>query len=86
MGRDDVRAAFSDWLEAWEAFVFEPKELIAAGDHVLVPNTQWGTGKGSGVEISLETTIVVTVRDRRIASIREFADHSDAVEAAGLFT
>jgi ketosteroid isomerase-like protein len=86
VGRDDVPAAFSDWLDAWETFVFEPKDLIAAGDHVLVPNTQRGTGKGSGVEISMETTMIVTVRDGKIASIHEFADHSDAVEAVGLST
>jgi ketosteroid isomerase-like protein len=83
-GRSEVPAAFLDWIDAWDTFVFEPEEFIDGGDHVLVPNTQHGTGKGSSVEISMTTTIVVTVRDGQIARLREFESHSEALEAAGL--
>jgi uncharacterized protein len=81
-GREQVLAAFADWLDAWETFVFEPKDFIEAGDHVLVPNAQQAIGRGSGVELSMETTLVIKVRDGQIASIQEFDDHSKAVEAA----
>lgn len=83
-GRAEVPNAFSDWLDAWETFVFEPSGFVAAGEHVLVPNTQRGRGKTSGVELSMQTTMVVTVRDGQIASIHEFDEHADALEAASL--
>jgi ketosteroid isomerase-like protein len=83
-GRGEVLTAFSDWLDAWETFVFEPTEFIDGGEHVLVPNTQHGTGKGSSVEISMTTTMLVTVRDGQIARLREFESHSEALEAAAL--
>jgi len=83
-GRGEVLTAFRDWLDAWETFVTEPTEYIDAGEHVLVRNTQHGTGKGSGVEISITTTMVVTVRDGQMARVREFENHSEALEAAGL--
>lgn len=83
-GRGDVLAAFSEWLEAWETFVFEATEFIDGGEHVLVRNTQRGTGKGSSVEISMTTTQVITVRDGQIARVREFESHSQALQAAGL--
>jgi ketosteroid isomerase-like protein len=76
--------AFADWLDAWEEFSVEPKEFIDAGDHVLIPNVQRGRGKGSGVEIEEESTLVYTVRDRRVVRISEYASLKEAVKAAGL--
>ena len=83
-GRAEVLAAFAEWLDAWKTFVIEPTEFIDGGQNVLVPNTQRGTGKGSNVEISQTTTILVTVRAARIARMREFGSHSAALEAAAL--
>jgi ketosteroid isomerase-like protein len=83
-GHAETVAALADWLDAWERFTFEPTEWIDAGDHVLVRNVQRGIGKGSRVEIAMETTILITVREGRIARVREFADHEEALEAAGL--
>ena len=51
------------WLEAWGEFHAEPLEFIEAGDAVVVPVRQTGTGLGSGVEVAGELVYLFRARD-----------------------
>jgi uncharacterized protein len=83
-GREGVQRGFADWLQAWEAHRFQPEESLDHGANVVIGGTQFGRGRGSGVEVSLETFHVFTVRDGRIIRHRSFSDRAEALEAAGL--
>ena len=83
-GRDEVRRGLARWLDAWEAYRFEPSEILDQGDHVVVTGTQTGRGRGSGVTVSLQTFTVFTLGDGKVTRMRTFDDRAAALEAAGL--
>jgi ketosteroid isomerase-like protein len=83
-GHQGVLQAFNEWLESFEEFHFEPLEFIDAGDEVVVPNAQRGTGKGSGAQVEMTTAWVIAVRDGRLARLREYSTKARALEAAGV--
>jgi ketosteroid isomerase-like protein len=83
-GHHAVQRAFVLWLDAWETYRFEPTELLDRGDNVVVTGTQIGRGRGSGVEINLQTFNVFTLRNGKIIRMRTFDDRAAALEAAGL--
>ena len=62
-GRDGFRLMTDQWLEAWGEFHAEPLEFIEAGDAVVVPVRQTGTGLGSGVEVAGELVYLFRARD-----------------------
>ena len=57
-------------------------DLVHAGDRVLV--TQRWQGAGRGPEMSLETTVVVTIRNGKMTALDFFRDRVDALESVGL--
>src|SRR5918994_256517 len=83
-GHDAVRKGFALWLDAWEMYRFEAAEILDHGDHVVVSGTQTGRGRGSGVEIKLQTFNVFTLRNGKVVRMRNFDDRAEALEAAGL--
>ena len=83
-GQDAVQRGFALWLGAWETYRFEPTEILDHGDHVVVSGTQIGRGRGSGVDVSLPTFSVFTLRNGKIVRMRNFDDRAAALEAVGL--
>ncbi len=82
-GKDAWLAAVSDWLDAaddWRIGIEDVSDL--GGDQVLVESRNAIRGKGSGVEIDQAISTVVTVREGKIAAIRDFTDRHTALEAA----
>ncbi len=70
--------------EAWEERRLEPEGFLDADDHVVVLFHEFRRGKGSGVELELDTAAVFTVRDGRVARMQGFMDPAAASKAAGL--
>ena len=70
--------------EAWEERRIEPEEFLDADDHVVVMFHEFRRGKGSGVELELDTAAVFTMRDGRVARMQGFMDPAAASKAAGL--
>jgi ketosteroid isomerase-like protein len=84
-GHDGVRACTVSWVGTFGAtFRYEPEEFTDLGEHVLVRARQSGKGRTSGVEVSMETFNVWTVRDGKVTRMRMFRQRSDALEAAGV--
>jgi ketosteroid isomerase-like protein len=83
-GRDEVQRGFAEWLAAWDAFRFEPEEMLDHGDHVVVGGLQIGRGRGSGVEVRFPTFHVFTLRDAKVTRHRSYRHRSEALEAVGL--
>lgn len=72
------------WLEAWEDYRLEAKELRAVGDHhVLTVGRQSARGKGSGLPIEMTIYMIAEYRDAKIIRLQMYADEQSALDAAG---
>ena len=83
-GLEDVAQMFLGWLAPWSEFRQEPLDFIDAGDAVVVPYRCRGIGKDSGAEVEMDVTHVYTVREGKIASLREYMTKAEALKAVGL--
>jgi ketosteroid isomerase-like protein len=83
-GPDGLRQYYRQWEETFDAGRTEIEELIDAGDQVIAVLRGVGRMKGSDAEIDLRYAVVISIRDGKIASGREYATREEALEAAGL--
>ena len=79
-----VREFEEEDLEAWEERRLEAEEFIDAGDDVVVLLHDYRRGRGSGVELEIDTAVVVAVSGGRVVRIQGYVDRHAALEAAGL--
>ena len=70
--------------EAWEERRLEPREFIPSGDQVVTLIHEFRRGKGSGVELEVDTAVVATVHDGRIVKLAGYMDQDAARKAAGI--
>jgi ketosteroid isomerase-like protein len=83
-GRDEVARGTADFLSAWDDFTFEPREVSAIGDGVLVNVLLTGKGRGSGVEVSRSLFHAWTFRDDQPQRLFVCMTREEALDAAGL--
>jgi ketosteroid isomerase-like protein len=84
-GVDQIRQRFeAENTEVWEEHRIEPVRFIDAGERVVVIQHEYQRGKGSGVEIEIETASVFDVRGDRIVRIQPYMNSAEALEAVGL--
>ena len=83
-GRDGFKRLFESWQSAWEDLRVEPRELIDAGDRLIVTVDIAGTGRESGVPATLQYVDVYTLRDGLISRHEMFADRATALAASGI--
>jgi ketosteroid isomerase-like protein len=83
-GHEEMGDALGTWVGTWDDYHYELRNLLPAGDEVLVEGWHRGRGKGSGVEVSEAIYMVWTVRDGMAVRQRMFRDRAQALEAAGL--
>ena len=81
-GVRELLATFEDVLdEQW----YSPRELIPAGDLVVVPLRWGGRGKTSGATVEeREETWVLTLQDGSVTRVTEYATKEAALEALDL--
>ena len=82
VGREAVMRQWEQIRETWDADFVEPISFVDVGDRVVVRQIWRGIGRGPNANIDL--TIIVTLRQRRIASLEYFWDHAEALKAVGL--
>jgi ketosteroid isomerase-like protein len=83
-GREAAFAAYSAWIDSWDDYRREPRELIDLGDRVLILLHESGRGKDSGVPVEARLAMLLTFRSGKVVKHREFSDWQQALEAAGL--
>lgn len=84
-GVDQIRQRFeAENIEVWEEHRIEPVRFIEAGEQVVVIQHEYQRGRGSGVEIEIDTASVFDVRGGRIVRIQPYMDPAAALEAVGL--
>jgi ketosteroid isomerase-like protein len=82
-GPDGIRKALDSWFEAWEWMQVEIEDLVEADDRVLLTAHQRAKGRGSAVEVEIDSYNVYTFRDGKVIRIQLFTDRDPALEAAG---
>ena len=82
VGNVAAAEAMAQWLSTWDAYRYEPGELIDAGEDVVQAGRQVMAARGA--EVSSEIFFVWTVRDGRAVRLRMFYKRGQALKAAGL--
>jgi ketosteroid isomerase-like protein len=85
-GHRGVRQFWLDWFEVVGEVHTEVREIGAAGDKVVTICRQSGTGMGSGVVVTWDFAMIVTLRDARVVRIELSADLDEARRMVGLET
>ena len=83
-GREETRQGMTSFMETWDDYYYEVRDVIDRGDQVLVEGWQRARGKSSGVDVSEPIYTVFTVRGGSVTSYRLFRDRAEALEAVGL--
>ena len=83
-GPDAARASLARWDSAWDDYEVIFEEFVDAGDRVLVTLRMRGRGRGTGIGVEARLYDVYTLRGGLIVRMDEFAERSEALEAAGL--
>ncbi len=83
-GAEGLRDLWEEWLIPFESFRVEPREILDAGDKVLLLGRQIGVTKTGGVEVDNDAAAVFTIRNGRVARVEFHLDVDEARRAAGL--
>jgi ketosteroid isomerase-like protein len=71
------------WMEAWEDFDNEILLVEPVGQrHVVVDAHQRGTGRGSGIEVDREVSMLCEIRDGRLVRFHIYSTHERALAVA----
>jgi ketosteroid isomerase-like protein len=70
-------------FDVWEETVVEPECFIEAGESVVVPNVARQRGR-DGIVVTARSTLVFTVRNRRITRLCLYQEKQEALKAVGL--
>jgi len=81
-GVDGVRGFFAELAEAFDPIRYEPRELIAAGRHVVVRAQVVGYGATSGTPIEVEEVQLWTFREGRLVRLQGFPTLDEAYATA----
>ena len=83
-GKEGFLQAGEVWGEAWEYMHGEMTGFVEAGDHVFAFIRMTGKGRGSAIEMTMDTFGVYTFRGSKGSRIQYFTDRAAALAAAGL--
>jgi ketosteroid isomerase-like protein len=84
-GHDGARRAWREYRgEAWERLTMRPQEFRDLGESLLVLSRMDLTARTTGIEFSQEIGELFELRGEKIARVRDFLTHAEALEAAGL--
>ena len=77
-GHEGARRYFAGFDGMIENVIYEPLELIPAGEHVLARVRLAGRGVSSGLDVGLESVVVHTLKNGKITKLRPYPDLESA--------
>jgi ketosteroid isomerase-like protein len=83
-GHDGLRRWFGGFSDGLEDVSLESRELIPAGDQVLVRTVLLARGRSTGIDVEQQAFILWTLCDGLVSKGEVFAERGPALEAAGL--
>jgi ketosteroid isomerase-like protein len=82
-GIDAYLRFWTSYFEAFDEIAVSPERFIDRGESVVIPNVARFRGR-DGIEVLAESTVVFTIRNRKITHIRLYQETADALKAVGL--
>jgi ketosteroid isomerase-like protein len=83
-GREDYVQLMETYRRAWIHYEMAPKELIDAGDNVVVLLHETTGARGTEALIEQDSYFVWTFREGKAVRLETFSTRDKALEAAGL--
>lgn len=84
VGPGGVREFFTDWFGAWTHLRVQAERFIDAGDSVVVMLRIAGRGRDTGVDVSMQSGDVMTVRNDKIVRHVAYPLVAEALRSVGL--
>jgi uncharacterized protein len=84
VGPNGIREYMRHFLDNWESYAVEARDLRARGDIVVADALQHGVGKASRIEMKQQFFMLFTFRGRKIVRIESILERDQALKAAGL--
>jgi ketosteroid isomerase-like protein len=81
---EDATRWMKAWVESFEGHTIEAREILGAGDKVLVEMLQRGRPRGSQTVVEGRWWIVHTLRAGDVVRAEVFPERAPALEALGL--
>src|SRR6266480_3212988 len=82
-GIDAYLRFWMSFFDAFEEIVVSPDRFIDAGESVVVPNVTRFRGR-DGIEVLARSTLVYTIRSRKVTRLCLYQETQQALEAVGL--
>ncbi|TMK23738.1 MAG: nuclear transport factor 2 family protein [Actinobacteria bacterium] len=82
-GIDESLRFYEGYFEAFDEIEVRPDRFIEAGDSVVVPNVAYQRGR-DGIEVSARSTLMFTIRNRKLIRVCLYQETEQALRAAGL--
>ena len=57
-GHEGIRRFYSEVRDVWASYVWQPEEIIEAGENIVALLRSTGRGRGSGVEVERDTAML----------------------------
>ncbi|MGA8863221.1 MAG: nuclear transport factor 2 family protein [Gallionella sp.] len=83
-GSEGIGAYFASLSDAWKEFLILPGTFRDVSDVVIMLGGLRGRGRNSDVTVDASLGMVFDLPAGKIARIRGFLDHAEALQAAGL--
>lgn len=83
-GREELQRHMTNYVSGWREYRTEIRELVDAGDEVVVVLHEWVAMRGSDVILERDLHGVWTIRNGVIVRLRVFRTEAEALEAVGL--
>src|SRR6266480_3331617 len=83
-GREGIEMLFGEIHDTWEEQLVIADESRDLGDRVLVLGRIVGRGRASGIPVETPGATITDFRDGKMARVRTYLDHGEALRAAGL--
>ena len=84
LGPQAIAGYMRHFLSSWERVTIAAKEIIEAGDSVVVAVLQQATGAGSGAVTEFRYFHVWTFRGSKVVRWENFRERAEALAAVGL--
>lgn len=85
LGHDGVRRWWRAWLEAWERIeVPGPVDYRSNGNQVVASWVQENVGRGSGIRVEQQSSLVFTFEDGMIVRVGVYPSRERGLRAAGM--
>lgn len=84
VGPNGISKLLRRFLEQWERFTLEAKDLRVVGDTVIADLLQHAKGQASGLEGDFEWFMLFTFRGSKIVRMEAVRKEAEALKAVGL--